>query len=130
MDNKSIQDKLDSVVQEAAKELDQDLDLIKSFWRTYKTNGVKGLAKDFPGLWDEIKFDKKLVKEIKEANENPFLFPEFFLIVAFILFNVVYLFSNSDFVSSHINAPIAAILSVYTLANTYERVRRNRSKED
>lgn len=130
MDNKSIQDKLDSVVQEAARELDQDLDLIKSFWRTYKTDGVKGLAKDFPGLWDEIKFDKKLVKEIKEANENPFLFPEFLLIVGFILFNVVYLFSNSDFVSSHINAPIAAILSVYTLANTYERVRRNRSKEN
>jgi hypothetical protein len=130
MSEKSIHDKLDSVVQEAATELGQDLNLIKAFWKTYKDHGVKGLAKDFPGLWDEIKFDKKLVKEIKEANENPFFFPEFFLIAGFILFNAVYLFSNSDFVSSHINAPIAAILSVYTLANTYERVRRNRSKED
>lgn len=130
MDNKSIQEKLDSVVKEAAQELNQDLDLIKAFWKSYKREGVKGLAKDFPGLWDEIKFDKRLVKEIKAANENTFVYPEFILVAAFFVFNALYLSITSEYVSAHINAPLAAVFSVYTLANTYERIRRKDSEKD
>jgi uncharacterized membrane protein YesL len=120
----NIKNKLDSVIEEAAQELQEDVAFIKNFWKIYKNEGAKGLAKNIPELWDEIKKDKSLIKAIKVANDNPFKYPEFILISLFLTFNFVYLSVTSQFVSSHINAPAAAILSVYILANTYERVRR------
>lgn len=126
----NITDKLDSVINEAAEELQEDVTLIKDFWKTYKREGVKGLAKNIPDLWEQIKYDKTLVREIKKANDNPFKYPEFVLIAFFLAFNFSYLSITSEFVSVHINAPIAAILSIYTLANTYERVCRRNIEKD
>lgn len=126
----NITEKLDTVINEAAEELQEDLTLIKDFWKTYKRGGVKALAKSVPDLWDQIKYDKDLVREIKKANENLFKRPEFILITFFLAFNFSYLSITSEFVSSHINAPIAAILSIYTLANAYERVCRRNIEKD
>jgi uncharacterized membrane protein YesL len=123
MANEPITKKLDEIVNEAAQELQEDVNLIKDFWKTYKREGAKGLARSIPDLWEQRKHDKSLVKEINKANENFFKRPEFVLIFIFMLFNFCYLSVTSEFASAHLNAPIAVVLSVYTLVSTYERIR-------
>jgi len=98
-----------------AKELGDDLPLMKKIIADYKAGGIKNLAQDLPGIVQEVQEDIGAITAAVPAIKAGYKTTEFWLVLAVLLGNAGYLSFTGKVLPFDLNATLAALVSLYTL---------------
>ena len=103
-----------SALQAAAKEIGEDVALVKKAVAAYKTGGKKALMDMLPEIVAEVKDDIPGAKAVLTVGKAGYKTTEFWLVAGLLIANAVLFALNGKTLPFDVNATAGTLIGIYT----------------